>query len=70
MINAQWQDGAGQVPVRRVLNYNIKVQVKPDGSGIDHANTKKSMNLFDEVALEEAVCLKKTGTVSEVVALS
>ena len=58
------------VPVKRVVDYNVKVRVKSDGSGVDIANVKMSMNPFDEIAVEEAMRLKETGTVTEVVAVS
>ncbi len=58
------------VPVKRVVDYNVKVRVKPDGSGIDTANVKMSMNPFDEIAVEEAVRLKEQGVATEVVAVS
>jgi electron transfer flavoprotein beta subunit len=58
------------VPVKRVVDYNVKVRVKSDGSGVDVANVKMSMNPFDEIALEEAVRLKEAGKVLEVVAVS
>ena len=58
------------VPVKRVVDYNVKVRVKSDGSGVDIANVKMSMNPFDEIAVEEAVRLKEKGVVSEVVAIS
>jgi len=58
------------VPVKRVVDYNIKVQVKKDGSGADIANLKMSMNPFDEIALEEAIKLKEASVASEVVAIS
>lgn len=58
------------VPVKRVLDYNVKARVKSDGSGIDLANVKMSMNPFDEIAVEEAVRLKEAGIATEVVALS
>lgn len=58
------------VPVKRVVDYNIKVQVKSDGSDVDIANLKMSMNPFDEIALEEAVKLKEASVASEVVAVS
>jgi electron transfer flavoprotein beta subunit len=58
------------VAVKRVVDYNVKVRVKPDGSGIDLANVKMSMNPFDEIAVEEAVRLKEKGQVTEVVAVS
>ena len=58
------------VPVKRVIDYNVKIRVKPDGSGVDMANVKMSMNPFDEIAVEEAVRLKEAGKVSEVIAVS
>jgi electron transfer flavoprotein beta subunit len=58
------------VPVKRVVDYNVKVRVKSDGSGVDIANVKMSMNPFDEIAVEEAVRLKEGGKVTEVIAVS
>ncbi|NDY90724.1 electron transfer flavoprotein subunit beta/FixA family protein [Ideonella livida] len=58
------------VPVKRVVDYNVKVRVKSDGTGVDIANVKMSMNPFDEIAVEEAVRLKEKGVVTEVVAVS
>src|SRR5687767_14529712 len=58
------------VPVKRVVDYNVKVRVKADGSGVDVANVKMSMNPFDEIACEEAIRLKEKGQASEVVAVS
>jgi len=58
------------VPVKRVVDYNVKVRVKSDGSGVDLANVKMSMNPFDEIAVEEAVRLKEAGIATEVVAVS
>jgi electron transfer flavoprotein beta subunit len=58
------------VPVKRVVDYNVKVRVKSDGSGVDIANVKMSMNPFDEIAVEEAVRLREKGVVSEVIAVS
>ena len=58
------------VAVKRVVDYNVKVRVKSDNSGMDIANVKMSMNLFDEIAVEEAVRLKEKGVVSEVIAVS
>lgn len=58
------------VPVKRVLDYNVKPRVKADGSGVDLANVKMSMNPFDEIAVEEAIRLKEKGIVTEVVAVS
>ncbi len=58
------------VPVKRVVDYNVKIRVKSDGSGVDLANVKMSMNPFDEIAVEEAVRLKEQGKASEIVAVS
>ena len=58
------------VPVKRVVDYNVKVRVKGDGSGVDLANVKMSMNPFDEIAVEEAVRLREAGIATEVVAIS
>jgi electron transfer flavoprotein beta subunit len=58
------------VPVKRVVDYNVKVRVKPDGTGVDIANVKMSMNPFDEIAVEEAVRLKEKGVATEIVAVS
>ncbi|MBP6542919.1 MAG: electron transfer flavoprotein subunit beta/FixA family protein [Piscinibacter sp.] len=58
------------VPVKRVVDYNVKVRVKADGSGVDIANVKMSMNPFDEIAVEEAVRLKEKGTATEIIAVS
>jgi electron transfer flavoprotein beta subunit len=58
------------VPVKRVVDYNVKVRVKSDGTGVDIANVKTSMNPFDEIAVEEAVRLKEKGVVTEVIAVS
>ncbi|MCW2338932.1 electron transfer flavoprotein beta subunit [Sphingobium sp. B2D3A] len=58
------------VPVKRVLDYNLKPRVKADGSGVDLANVKLSMNPFDEIAVEEAIRLKEKGVASEIVAVS
>jgi electron transfer flavoprotein beta subunit len=58
------------VPVKRVIDYNVKVRVKSDGSGVDLANVKMSMNPFDEIAVEEAVRLKEKGAATEVIAVS
>ena len=58
------------VPVKRVIDYNVKVRVKADGSGVDLANVKMSMNPFDEIAVEEAIRLKEAGKVDEVIAVS
>ena len=58
------------VPVKRVVDYNVKVRVKSDGTGVDLANVKMSMNPFDEIAIEEAVRLREKGVVTEVIAVS
>ena len=58
------------VPVKRVIDYNVKVRVKADGSGVDLANVKMSMNPFDEIAVEEAIRLKEKGIASEIVVVS
>ncbi len=58
------------VPVKRVVDYNVKVRVKADGTGVDLANVKMSMNPFDEIAVEEALKLKEAGKATEVVAVS
>jgi electron transfer flavoprotein beta subunit len=58
------------VPVKRVLDYNVKARVKPDGSGMDLANVKMSMNPFDEIGVEEAVRLKEKGVATEIIAVS
>ena len=58
------------VPVKRVVDYNVKVRVKSDGTGVDIANVKMSMNPFDEIAVEEAVRLKEKGAATEVIAVS
>jgi electron transfer flavoprotein beta subunit len=58
------------VPVKRVIDYNVKPRVKPDGSGVDLANVKMSMNPFDEIAVEEAIRLKEKGAATEIIAVS
>ena len=58
------------VPVKRVVDYNVKVRVKSDGTGVDLANVKMSMNPFDEIAVEEAVRLKEKGKATEIIAVS
>jgi len=58
------------VPVKRVIDYNVKVRVKPDGTGVELANVKMSMNPFDEIAVEEALRLREQGKASEIVCLS
>ena len=58
------------VPVKRVVDYNVKVRVKADGTGVETANVKMSMNPFDEIAVEEAVRLKEKGIATEIVAIS
>lgn len=58
------------VPVKRVIDYNVKPRVKPDGSGVDLANVKMSMNPFDEIAVEEAIRLREKGVATEIIAVS
>src|SRR5207302_973470 len=58
------------VPVKRVIDYNVKARVKPDQTGVDLANVKMSMNPFDEIAVEEAVRLREKGAATEVLAVS
>ena len=58
------------VPVKRVVDYNVKIRVKADGSGVELANVKMSMNPFDEIAVEEAIRLKEAGTAEEIIAVS
>ena len=58
------------VPVKRVIDYNVKVRVKPDGSGVDLSNIKMSMNPFDEIALEEAIRIKEAEKAEEIIAVS
>jgi len=58
------------VPVKRVVDYNVKIRVKPDGSGVDIANVKMSMNPFDEIAVEEAIRIKEAGHAVEIIAVS
>jgi electron transfer flavoprotein beta subunit len=58
------------VPVKRVVDYNVKIRVKPDGSGVELANVKMSMNPFDEIAVEEALRLKEKGAATEIVVVS
>src|SRR5574342_557332 len=58
------------VPVKRVVDYNVKARVKADGSGVETANVKMSMNPFDEIAVEEAIRLKEAGVASEIVVVS
>jgi electron transfer flavoprotein beta subunit len=58
------------VPVKRVVDYNVKVRVKADQSGVELANVKMSMNPFDEIAVEEAIRLKEAGVASEIIAVS
>ena len=58
------------VAVKRVVDFNVKVRVKADGSGVETANVKMSMNPFDEIAVEEAVRLKEAGVVKEIIAVS
>src|SRR6187455_1786261 len=58
------------VPVKRVVDYNVKIRVKADGSGVELANVKMSMNPFDEIAVEEAIRLKEAGKATEIVCVS
>jgi len=58
------------VPVKRVVDYNVKIRVKADGSGVELANVKMSMNPFDEISIEEAIRLKEAGTATEIIAVS
>jgi electron transfer flavoprotein beta subunit len=58
------------VPIKRVIDFNVKVRVKPDGTGVETSNVKMSMNPFDEIAVEEAVRMKEKGTATEIVAVS
>src|SRR3954464_4976867 len=58
------------VPGKRVVDYNVKIRVRPDGSGVELANVKMSMNPFDEIAVEEAIRLKEQGKATEISALS
>ena len=58
------------VPVKRVVDYNVKVRVKADGTGVETTNVKMSMNPFDEIAVEEAVRLKEKGIATEIIAVS
>jgi len=58
------------VPIKRVVDYNVKIRVKADGTGVDLANVKMSMNPFDEISVEEAIRLKEAGTASEIVVVS
>src|SRR4051812_33279844 len=58
------------VPVKRVVDFNVKIRVKADGSGVELGNVKMSMNPFDEIAVEEAIRLKEAGKATEIVAIS
>ena len=58
------------VPVKRVVDYNVKIRVKPDESGVETANVKMSMNPFDEISVEEAVRLKESGTANEIASIA
>ena len=58
------------VPIKRVVDYNVKIRVKSDQSGVELDNVKMSMNPFDEIAVEEAIRLKEAGTAEEIIALS
>lgn len=75
IASAQQELGADElmkilVPVKRVVDYNVKIRVKPDGSGVELANVKMSMNPFDEIAVEEALRLKEAGKAEEIVVVS
>jgi electron transfer flavoprotein beta subunit len=69
-VNARGARMKVLVPVKRVIDYNVKVRVKADGSGVDLANVKMSMNPFDEIAVEEAIRLKEKGLATEIIAVS
>src|SRR4051794_19875637 len=58
------------VPIKRVIDYNVKIRVKSDGSGVDTANVKMSMNPFDEISVEEAVRLREKGVATEIIVVS
>ena len=58
------------VPVKRVVDYNVKIRVRADGTGVELANVKMSMNPFDEIAIEEAIRMKEAGTVEEIIAVA
>ena len=58
------------VPVKRVVDYNVKIRVKADGSGVDLANVKMSMNPFDEISVEQAIRMKEAGIATEIIAVS
>ncbi|MCK5495509.1 MAG: electron transfer flavoprotein subunit beta/FixA family protein, partial [Hyphomicrobiaceae bacterium] len=58
------------VPVKRVVDFNVKIRVKADGSGVDLANVKMSMNPFDEIAVEQAIRLREAGQAEEIIAVS
>jgi len=58
------------VPVKRVIDFNVKVRVKADGSGVDLANVKMSMNPFDEISVEEAIRIKEAGKAEEIIVVS
>jgi electron transfer flavoprotein beta subunit len=70
LIAAQGELMKALVAVKRVVDYNVKIRVKPDNSGVELQNVKMSMNPFDEIAVEEAVRLKEAGTIEEVIAVS
>jgi electron transfer flavoprotein beta subunit len=70
LSNARFESMKVLVSVKRVVDFNVKVRVRPDGSGVETANVKMSMNPFDEIAVEEAVRLKEAGIVTEIVAVS
>jgi electron transfer flavoprotein beta subunit len=72
-VRARFQEQPGMkvlVPVKRVVDYNVKIRVRPDGSGVELANVKMSMNPFDEIAVEEAIRMKEKGQATEIIAFS
>src|SRR3954451_11388979 len=70
MLDGRWRSMKIFVPVKRVVDYNVKIRVRPDGSGVELSNVKMSMNPFDEIAVEEAIRLKEKGKATEIVAVS
>src|SRR2546429_4010727 len=68
--HGEWQGMKILVPVKRVVDYNVKIRVRADGSGVELANVKMSMNPFDEIAVEEAIRLKESGKATEIVCIS
>src|SRR2546429_94298 len=68
--HGEWQGMKILVPVKRVVDYNVKIRVKADGSGVELANVKMSMNPFDEIAVEEAIRMKEAGKATEIIAVS